>query len=54
MIRLIEEPLKEELDTLKELDDRYKETLFDLDAEYKDLEKSFKEMASQLVVTEDE
>ena len=54
MTRLIEEPLKEELDTLKELDDRYKDTLDDLEAEYKELEASFKEMASQLVVTEDE
>ena len=54
MIRLIEEPLKEELDILKELNERYKDTLDDLDAEYKTLEASFKEMASQLVVTDDE
>jgi len=54
MIQLIEEPLKEELNTLKELNDRYKETLDDLEAEYKELEADFKEMASQLVVTEDE
>lgn len=54
MTRLIEEPLKEELDILKELNERYKDTLDDLDAEYKTLEASFKEMASQLVVTENE
>lgn len=54
MTRLIEEPLKEELDILKELNKRYKDTIDDLDAEYKELEASFKEMANQLVVTEDE
>ena len=54
MIRLIEEPLKEELDILKELNERYTDTLDDLDAEYKELEASFKEMASQLVVTDSE
>jgi len=54
MIRLIEEPLKEELDILKELNERYKDTLDDLDAEYKTLEASFKEMANQLVVTRNE
>ena len=54
MTRLIEEPLKEELNVLKELNERYKDTLDDLDAEYKELEASFKEMANQLVVVEDE
>lgn len=54
MIRLIEEPLKEELDILKELNNRYLDTLDGLDAEYKTLEASFKEMANQLVVTIDE
>lgn len=54
MILLIEEPLKKELDTLKELNTRYKDTLDDLDAEYKELEASFKEMSSQLVVTDSE
>lgn len=54
MVRLIEEPLKEELDILKELNERYKDTLDDLDAEYKTLEASFKEMANQLVVTRNE
>lgn len=54
MIELIEEPLKEELDTLKELSNRYKDTLEDLEEEYKELEASFKKMASELVVTADE
>ncbi|MDN6195611.1 MAG: type I restriction-modification system subunit M [Atopostipes suicloacalis] len=54
MIELIEEPLKEELDTLKELSNRYKNTLSDLEEEYKELEASFKEMASELVVTDHE
>ncbi|MGX7349235.1 type I restriction-modification system subunit M [Dolosicoccus paucivorans] len=54
MTRLIEVPLKEELDIIKELNERYKDTLDDLDAEYKELEASFKEMVSQLVVTKDE
>lgn len=54
MIELIEEPLKEELDTLKELSNRYKDTLEDLEEEYKELEASFKEMANELVVTADE
>ena len=54
MTRLIEEPLKEELDTLKELDDRYKDTLDDLEEKTRVLEVSFKEMISNLVVTEDE
>src|SRR5699024_9616857 len=44
MTRLIEEPLIEELDTLKELNERYTDTLDDLDAEYNELEASFKEM----------
>lgn len=54
MIRLIEQPLKEELNILKELDERYKHTLDNLEEEYKQLEASFKEMANQLVVTRNE
>lgn len=54
MTRLIEVPLKEELDTLKELNERYKDTLDDLEVKYKELEASFKEMADQLVVTYNE
>ena len=54
MTQLIEEPLKEELDILKELNKRYKDTLDDLDVKYNELEEIFKEMASQLVVIKDE
>lgn len=51
MIKLIEEPLKAELDILKELNERYSETLEDIDAEIAKLEAEFAEMVSQLVVT---
>lgn len=54
MTRLIEKPLIEELDTLKELNERYKDTLDDLEVKYNELEEMFKEMASQLVVIKDE
>lgn len=49
MISLIEKPLKDEIDTLKLLNDRYKSTLNDLDEEYNKLETSFEELLSQLV-----
>ena len=49
MIDLIEKPLKDELQMLKILDDRYKYTLNDLDAEYSQLEASFESLLSQLV-----
>lgn len=52
MILLAQEPLKKELAILKELQDRYKDTLADLDAETLALEKEFEALASQLVVTE--
>ncbi len=52
MILLAQEPLKKELAILKELQDRYKDTLADLDAETLVLEKEFEALASQLVVTE--
>ena len=51
MIKLVEEPLKAELDILKELNERYSETLEDIDAEIAKLEAEFAEMVSQLVVT---
>lgn len=51
MVELIERPLNDELDILKELNNRYKDTLSDLDAEYKELEASFEELMSELVVT---
>ena len=49
MISLIEKPLKDEMDTLKLLNNRYKSTLNDLDEEYNKLETSFEELLSQLV-----
>lgn len=49
MISLIEKPLKDELDTLKLLNDRYNSTLNDLDAEYSELESSFESLLSELV-----
>lgn len=49
MIALIERPLKDEMDTLKLLNNRYKSTLGDLDEEYNKLEKDFEELLSQLV-----
>lgn len=52
MIELIERPLNDGLDTLKELNNRYKDTMDDLEAEYKELEASFEEMMSELVVTD--
>lgn len=50
--KLIEEPLKEELDTLKLLDERYRSTLQDLDKEYRELESSFESLMEELVVME--
>lgn len=49
MTALIEKPLKDELEILKMLDDRYKSTLNDLDEEYKELESSFETLLSELV-----
>lgn len=49
MISLIEKPLKDELEILKLLDDRYKSTLNDLDEEYSELETSFESLLSELV-----
>ena len=49
MISLIEKPLKDELEILKMLDDRYKSTLNDLDEEYSELEASFESLLSELV-----
>ncbi len=47
---LIEKPLKEELETLKLLDERYQSTLEDLDDEFKALESSLEAMMAELVV----
>lgn len=49
MIGLLEKPLKDELEILKMLDDRYKSTLNDLDKDYKELNSSFEDLLSQLV-----
>lgn len=50
MIGLIEKPLKKELGILKLLDNRYNETLSDLDEEYSKLEASFESLLSELVI----
>lgn len=49
MVSLIENPLKNELKTLKLLDDRYKYTLNDLDQEYSKVESDFNSLLSELV-----
>ena len=49
MISLIQKPLKNELEILKLLDERYKLTLNDLDNEYSELEASFQSLLSELV-----
>ncbi|MGO1820211.1 MAG: type I restriction-modification system subunit M [Senegalia sp. (in: firmicutes)] len=49
MISLIEKPLKDELEKLKMLDDRYKSTLDDLDEEYSELNSSFEDLLAELV-----
>jgi hypothetical protein len=52
MVNLIRKPLEEELDTLKQLKDRYSATLSDLDKEYSELEVDFQSMLADLVVVE--
>lgn len=52
MTTLIEQPLKDELDILKQLKERYRDTLETIDAESKQLEKAFEAMLQELVVTE--
>lgn len=49
MINLIERPLKDELEILKMLDDRYKSTLDNLEEEYNELNSSFEALLSELV-----
>ena len=48
---LITDPIKEEIDTLIELNERYSQTLEDLDREIEALEKDFQSLLSELVVT---
>ncbi|MDY0409883.1 type I restriction-modification system subunit M [Virgibacillus soli] len=50
--KLVEVPLKNELDTLKELKERYADTLENIEAESKSIEAQFEAMLSELVVTE--
>lgn len=50
--KLVEAPLKKELGTLKELKERYADTLETIERESKSLEKQFEAMLSELVVTE--
>lgn len=50
MVDLTEQPLMDDIETLKMLDERYSETLDDLDNEINELHKAFEELASQLVV----
>src|SRR5699024_2871097 len=52
MTQLIEIPLKNELDTLKELQARYADTLETIERENQSLEAQFEDMLSELVVTE--
>ncbi len=52
MINLVEIPLKEELDIIKMLDERYSETISDMDEQIAELETAFEDLVSQLVVTE--
>ena len=53
MTDLVERPLKEELEKLKLLNERYKCTLNDLDKEYQELESSFEALMNELVVVEE-
>lgn len=50
--KLVEVPLKNELDILKELKERYADTLKTIEEESKSLEEQFEAMLSELVVTE--
>ena len=52
MINLIEQPLKEDLETLEMLRDRYKDTLDSLEAESKQLEQELEAMLQEMVVTD--
>lgn len=51
MIRLIESPLKEDLQTLGMLEERYADTLATIEEESNRLEQAFEEMMQQLVVS---
>src|SRR5699024_5520117 len=51
MTQLIENPLKKELETLKELQARYADTLETIETESQSLEAQFSTMLEELVVT---
>ena len=51
MTELIEKPLKKDLSTLELLNDRYKDTLDDLDEEFKVLESELESLLAELVKT---
>lgn len=51
MTELIEKPVKKELDSLKLLNDRYKDTLDDLDEEFAKLESELGSLLAELVKT---
>lgn len=50
LVKLIELPLKKELDIIKQLNERYTETLDDIDEESKKLENELEKLMSELVV----
>ncbi|EHU6364816.1 type I restriction-modification system subunit M [Listeria monocytogenes] len=50
LVKLIELPLKKELDIIKQLHERYVETLDDIDEESKKLENELEKLMSELVV----
>ncbi|EPN9732674.1 type I restriction-modification system subunit M [Listeria monocytogenes] len=50
LVKLIELPLKKELDIIKQLHERYAETLDDIDEESKKLENELEKLMSELVV----
>ncbi|EAE7940160.1 type I restriction-modification system subunit M, partial [Listeria monocytogenes] len=50
LVKLIERPLKKELDIIKQLHERYAETLDDIDEESKKLENELEKLMSELVV----
>lgn len=52
MVNLIETPLKKELESLNDLQERYADTLATIEAEGNALEEQFKAMLQELVVTE--
>lgn len=48
---LIEAPLRAEIATLEMLNERYSETLDDIDAEIREMEQLIEEMLGEMVVT---